>query len=384
MTEHNTDQKKYNAALVLADGGVFFGHGVGAEGIAVGELCFTTGMTGYQETLTDPSYAGQIVTFTFPHIGNVGANEEDNEATAARAKGVVMRTPITDPSNWRADGHLTDWLSNNNLVGISGVDTRAITRHIREHGAQNAAVVHGAELDIDAAKEAANNHPSMKGQELAKSVMCAAPYDWTETEWKIEDGFGTQEEPRFHVVAMDFGAKLNILRCLAERGCRVTVVPGTATAEEIEAFKPDGLFLSNGPGDPSKTAEYAAPTIKHFVESGIPIFGICLGHQILSTALGAKTEKLSQGHRGANHPVKQLADSTVEITSQNHGFAVMRDSLPKGVIETHVSLFDGTNEGIAVEGKPIFSVQHHPEASPGPRDADYLFNQFVKNMEEHA
>ncbi len=372
-----------NAALVLADGSVFFGHGIGAQGKAVGELCFNTSMTGYQEILTDPSYTGQIITFTFPHIGNVGVNEEDVESHKVAASGLILRADITNPGNFRSTQHFNNWLVDNRVTGICGVDTRALTRYIREKGAQNAVIVHfdvGDEIDLPSLVKEAQAHPDMKGRELAREVTCDKPYEWTESLWKFGKGYGESKGYKHHVVALDFGAKLNILRCLVEVGCKVTVVPATASATEILAYKPDGVFLSNGPGDPSATAEYAAPVIRELLDSGLPIFGICLGHQLLSLALGCETEKMYQGHRGANHPVKDISGGKVEITSQNHGFVVKRDSLPDGVTETHTSLFDGTIEGIMLEDKPVFSVQHHPEASPGPRDSFYLFEKFIEMM----
>lgn len=375
-----------NAALVLADGAVFFGRGVGVVGTATGEICFNTAMTGYQEVITDPSYAGQIITFTFPHIGNVGANPEDIETNHPFAKGVVLREDITEPANFRSVEHFNDWLVHHRLVGICGVDTRAITRHIRLNGAQNGVVCHvqqATDLDIPSLVKQANAHPSMNGMELAKEVTNDTPYHWETTRWALGEGFGKQESPRFKVVAMDFGAKQNILRCLADAGCDVTVVPATASAKEILSHTPDGVFLSNGPGDPSATGTYVIPVLQELLKTELPLFGICLGHQLLALALGAKTEKLPQGHRGANHPVKDLETGKVEITSQNHGFAVVTESLPKGVIPTHVSLFDNTLEGLRVENKPVFSVQYHPESSPGPHDSHYLFHRFVQLMEAH-
>jgi carbamoyl-phosphate synthase small subunit len=372
-----------DAALVLADGEVFWGFGAGAPGDAQGEVCFNTSLTGYQEIMTDLSYAGQIITFTFPHIGNVGANIEDMESITPAARGCVLREPITDPANWRAGKHLDAWLKSMNLTAVTGVDTRRLTRRIRDGGAPSGTVIYAPDKSIDtevlAAKAAA--WPGLEGMDLAKEVSCKQTYSWDQTEWALEEGYGQLTEPRFHVVAVDYGAKRNILRCLASAGCKVTVVPATATAEEILAHKPDGLFLSNGPGDPAATGEYAVPMLQAVMATGLPIFGICLGHQILSLALGAKTKKMHMGHRGANQPVKDLETGKVEITSQNHGFVVDADTLPEGVIETHQSLFDGTLEGIRVKNKPIFSVQHHPEASPGPQDSHHLFDRFVGLME---
>lgn len=378
-----------NAALVLADGSVFWGFGAGAHGIAMGEVCFNTGLTGYQETMSDPSYAGQIITFTFPHIGNVGTNFEDVETDKPAVRGCVLRADITEPANYRAMSHLDDWLKANELVGISGVDTRRLTRRIRDGGAPNGVILH---LPLDEVEEGgmdtaalvtmAANWPSLEGTDLAKEVTCTEVHEWQETEWDLESGYGSQDDPKHHVVAVDFGAKKNILRCLASTGCRVTVVPASTTAAEILELNPDGVFLSNGPGDPAATGAYAVPMVKKIIESGKPLFGICLGHQILALALGAKTHKMHLGHRGANHPVKDLETGHVEITSQNHGFAVIRDSLPGGVVETHTSLFDGSLEGIKLDGKPVFSVQYHPEASPGPMDSHYLFDRFVALMEK--
>ncbi len=378
-----------NAAIVLASGEVFWGRGAEALGVAVGEVCFNTAMTGYQETLSDPSYAGQIITFTFPHIGNIGTNIEDIETDKPAVRGCILRADITDPANWRSGQHLDAWLKENNLVAISGVDTRALTRRIRDGGAPNGAIIHLAEdeaADINPAalRVMAKDWPSLEGADLAKEVMCDSAYEWDESRWALGSGYGKQTKPRFNVVAVDFGAKKNILRCLASAGCRVTVVPGDTSAAEILKMKPDGVFLSNGPGDPAATGEYAVPMIKAILESATPLFGICLGHQMLSLALGASTQKMHMGHRGANHPVKDLESGRVEITSQNHGFVVMGETLPDNVVETHTSLFDGTLEGIKVEGKPAFSVQHHPEASPGPEDSHYLFDRFVKMMEEKS
>jgi carbamoyl-phosphate synthase small subunit len=372
-----------DAALILEDGTIFWGKGAGAETTATGEVCFNTSLTGYQEILTDPSYAGQIITFTFPHIGNVGTNIEDIETVTPAVRGCVMGADISDPSNWRSGQHLDAWLKSHNLAAVTGIDTRRLTRRIRDVGFANATIVNGAHgsVDVDAAIKQAADFPGLEGLDLAKEVTCTQSYDWDESIWSIKDGFGQQTDPKRHVVAMDFGAKRNILRCLAAAGCKVTVVPASTTADEILALSPDGVFLSNGPGDPMATGEYAVPTIKALIEKNLPIFGICLGHQMLSLALGATTKKMHHGHRGANHPVKDLETSKVEITSQNHGFVVEADSLPSGVIETHRSLFDGTLEGIRVDGKPIFSVQHHPEASPGPQDSHYLFDRFVAMME---
>ena len=374
------------AALILADGSVFWGRGIGATGNAVGEICFNTSITGYQEILTDPSYAGQIINFTFPHIGNVGTNPEDIETLLPAVRGCVLRADITDPSNFRAVQNLDNWLKGQNLVGISGVDTRRVTRQVRDFGAPNGVITHvpdGA-FDIAACTAEAVGWPGLEGMDLAREVSCTQPYNWTETVWKLGEGYGAQATPRFRVVAVDFGAKRNILRCLAELGCAVTVVPATASADDILKYDPEGVFLSNGPGDPAATGKYAIPVVQAVIEKNIPTFGICLGYQILALALGAKTEKMHHGHRGANHPVKDLETGKVEITSQNHGFMVDIGTLPDNVLLTHQSLFDGTPEGFKVTDKPIFGVQHHPEASPGPQDSHYLFDRFVALMEANA
>ncbi|MCY3670950.1 MAG: glutamine-hydrolyzing carbamoyl-phosphate synthase small subunit [Alphaproteobacteria bacterium] len=374
------------AALVLADGAVFWGRGFGARGEAVGEVCFNTSPTGYQEILTDPSYAGQIVTFTFPHIGNVGANGEDVESDAPAARGLVLRMDPTGPSNFRATRRLNDWLAGSGLVGVAGIDTRALTRRIRDTGAPNGVVVHARDghIDIDAAIARAAAWPGLEGMDLAREVTCRQTYRWDRTRWALGHGYGRLQHPSRHVVAVDYGVKHNILRCLAELGAAVTVVPAETEADTILALDPDGIFLANGPGDPAATGVYATETVRALIGSGKPIFGICLGHQILALALGASTAKMAIGHRGANHPVKDLETGKVEITSQNHGFAVLRESLPPGVVETHRSLFDGSVEGLRAEGRPIFSVQYHPEASPGPRDAHYLFQRFADMMDAHA
>jgi len=376
------------AVLALGDGSLFWGSGFGAHTTAPrpGEVCFNTGMTGYQETLTDPSYAGQIITFTFPHIGNVGANREDLEAAGIAALGAVVKQDVTEPANWRATGPLDAWLRSQGVPGIAGVDTRALTVRIRDTGAPSGVLWHPADgrFDLPALVAAARDWRGLEGMDLARQVSCTQSYAWDETEWAWPAGFGRQAAPRHHVVAVDYGAKRNILRCLAAAGCRVTVVPATASAEDIMRHAPDGVFLSNGPGDPAATAEYAVPVLREVIASGKPVFGICLGHQLLALALGARTYKLARGHRGANQPVKDLATGRVEITSQNHGFAVDEASLPAGVKVTHVSLFDGSNEGIAVEGRPVFSVQYHPEASPGPADSHYLFRRFVDVMDGAA
>ena len=374
------------AALILADGAVFWGRGFGAHTPSenpVGEVCFNTGMTGYQETLTDPSYAGQIITFTFPHIGNVGTNNEDLEAGGISARGLVIKQDITEPSNWRSIQHLDGWLKTRGITGVSGVDTRAITARIRDGGAPTGVLAFPADgrFDVAALTARAAAWPGLEGMDLAKDVTCAQTYGWDETQWEWGVGQGRQTAPKHHVVAVDFGAKRNILRCLASAGCRVTVVPATASAEDILRHKPDGVFLSNGPGDPAATGVYAVPAIQGVLAAGLPVFGICLGHQLLARALGASTYKMERGHRGANQPVKDLTTGKVEITSQNHGFAVDLKTLPATVEATHVSLFDGSNEGLACTDRPAFSVQYHPEASPGPSDSHYLFGRFVEMIE---
>ncbi|MGE0417613.1 MAG: glutamine-hydrolyzing carbamoyl-phosphate synthase small subunit [Acetobacteraceae bacterium] len=374
------------AALVLADGSVFWGRGFGAHSAApapVGEVCFNTGLTGYQETLTDPSYAGQIITFTFPHIGNVGTNPEDLEARSIAARGVVIKQDITEPSNWRSTQHLDAWLKSRGITGIAGVDTRALTIRIRDGGPPSGVLCFPSDgrFDLDALRAQAAAWPGLEGMDLAKDVTCRQTYGWDETQWIWPAGVGRQDTPRRHVVAMDFGAKHNILRCLASAGFKVTVVPATASAEDILRYEPDGVFLSNGPGDPAATGAYAVPTIRAVLDAGVPLFGICLGHQLLALALGARTYKLERGHRGANQPVKDLETGKVEITSQNHGFAVDAQSLPPTVKATHVSLFDGSNEGLACTDRPAFSVQYHPEASPGPTDSHYLFGRFADMIE---
>ncbi len=374
-----------NAALILADGSVHWGRGAGARGESVGEVCFNTSITGYQEILTDPSYAGQIIAFTFPHIGNVGTNAEDVETTTPAVRGCVLRAPITEPASWRAAQHLDAWLKAQGLIVVTGVDTRRLTRRIRDGGAPNAVVCYPADghFDVAASIARAAAWPGLEGMDLARDVTCRQTYAWDETTWQLGQGYGQQRAPRHHVVAIDYGAKRNILRCLAAAGCRVTVLPAGASAAEVLAHKPNGIFLSNGPGDPAATGIYAVPTIRALLDSGLPMFGICLGHQMLALALGAKTRKMHLGHRGANHPVKDLLTGKVEITCQNHGFVVDPTTFPAGVVETHKSLFDGSNAGLRVEGKPVFSVQYHPEASPGPQDSHYLFERFVKQMDDH-
>jgi carbamoyl-phosphate synthase small subunit len=376
------------ALLVLADGTVLEGFGLGAPGSAVGEVCFNTAMTGYQEILTDPSYAGQIITFTFPHIGNVGTNDDDietvNMAAATGARGVILQSDITEPSNYRATRHLDAWLRARGIVGLAGIDTRALTAMIREKGMPNAVIAFAPDgkFDLAALKKEAADWPGLVGMDLVPMVTTGQRYSWDETPWEWGKGYGRNENAAYNVVAIDYGVKRNILRLLAANGCKVTVVPATTSADDILALKPDGVFLSNGPGDPAETGKYAVPVIQKLIDSGTPTFGICLGHQMLGIALGGKTMKMHQGHHGANHPVKDLTTGKVEITSMNHGFAVDRDSLPSNAEETHVSLFDGSNAGIQLKGKPVFSVQYHPEASPGPRDSRYLFERFVGMMKE--
>jgi carbamoyl-phosphate synthase small subunit len=376
------------ALLVLSDGTVLEGTGFGATGHAVGEVCFNTAMTGYQEILTDPSYAGQIITFTFPHIGNVGANDEDIEtvslAGASGARGVILHAAITSPSNFRARRHLDQWLKARGIIGLAGIDTRALTGLIRRNGMPNAVIVHAPDgrFDVDALKAEAIAWPGLVGMDLVPMVTSGQRFTWDEMPWQWGQGYGRQEHPEFNVVAVDYGVKRNILRLLAGAGCKVTVVPAATPAADILDLKPDGVFLSNGPGDPAATGEYAVPVIRSLIDARIPTFGICLGHQMLGIAVGGRTMKMRQGHHGANHPVKDLTTGKVEITSMNHGFAVDRASLPAGVEETHVSLFDGSNCGLALKGAPVFSVQYHPEASPGPRDSHYLFDRFAGLMRQ--
>jgi carbamoyl-phosphate synthase small subunit len=377
------------AVLVLADGSRFWGTGFGAPreiaDATVGEVCFSTGMSGYQETLTDPSFAAQIITFTFPHIGNVGTNLEDMEAAGIAACGLVVKQDISEPSNWRSSQPLQAWLRSQNVPGIAGVDTRALTLRIRDFGAPNGVICYPLDgrFDLPALQAQAAGWAGLEGMDLAKTVSCTQSYEWDGGVWRYPDGFSAPPPPRHHVVAVDYGAKRNILRSLSAAGCRVTVVPATASAEEILRHRPDGVFLSNGPGDPAATAVYAVPAIQGVLAAGVPLFGICLGHQLLAIALGARTYKLARGHRGANQPVKELATGKVEITSQNHGFAVDENTLPDGVTATHVSLFDGSNEGLALIDRPVFSVQYHPEASPGPADARHLFGRFTAMMDSH-
>jgi carbamoyl-phosphate synthase small subunit len=371
------------ACLVLADGTVFYGRGFGATGETVAELVFNTAMTGYQEIITDPSYAGQIVTFTFPHIGNVGVNPEDDETAEPFAAGIVVKWDPSEPSNWRAADGLAHWLERRGRIGIGGVDTRRLTRAIRQQGAPHVALAHDPEgrFDLESLVARARGWRGLVGLDLARDVSCRQSYRWDEMRWAWPEGYRRQTAPRHRVVAIDYGAKRNILRCLASSGCEVTVMPATATADDVLEMAPDGVFLSNGPGDPAATGEYAVPMIRGVLERALPVFGICLGHQMLALALGAKTVKMNHGHHGANHPVKDLETGKVEITSMNHGFTVDSQTLPDGVVETHVSLFDGSNCGIRAVNRPVFSVQYHPEASPGPQDSSYLFERFAAAME---
>ncbi|WP_121062110.1 glutamine-hydrolyzing carbamoyl-phosphate synthase small subunit [Chachezhania antarctica] len=375
---------KPTACLALTDGTIFYGHGFGATGLTVAELCFNTAMTGYQEIMTDPSYAGQVVTFTFPHIGNTGVNPEDDETADPVAAGMVVKWDPTLASNYRSAEELGAWLARRGRIAIGGVDTRRLTRAIRLHGAPHVALEHNPDgvFDLEALMAAARGFVGLEGNDLAKDVTCRQSYRWDEMRWAWPDGHARQEEPRHKVVAIDYGAKRNILRCLASSGCDVTVLPATATTDEILAHEPDGVFLSNGPGDPAATGTYAVPTIQGILDrTDLPVFGICLGHQILALALGARTIKMNHGHHGANHPVKDMETGKVEITSMNHGFAVDAQTLPQGVVETHQSLFDGSNCGIRMTDRPVFSVQYHPEASPGPQDSFYLFGRFTDAMD---
>ncbi|MDZ7824278.1 MAG: glutamine-hydrolyzing carbamoyl-phosphate synthase small subunit [Ahrensia sp.] len=380
--------QKPTALLVLADGTVIEGVGFGASGAIEAEVCFNTALTGYQEILTDPSYAGQIVTFTFPHIGNVGANGEDiedlNPANRSGAVGAIFKGDITDPSNYRMVSHFNDWLTARGIIALAGIDTRALTAYIRENGVPNAVIAHAPDgnFDIPALQKRAADWSGLVDLDLAKDVTSGQSGTWTQAPWVWREGYSENMNDALHIVALDFGVKRNILRLIAGLGAKITIVPAHTSADDVLALKPDGIFLSNGPGDPAATGAYAVPTIKQLIGSGIPIFGICLGHQMLALALGGKTVKMHQGHHGANHPVKDHTTGKVEIVSMNHGFAVDGSSLPAGVTQTHISLFDGTNCGLALDGKPVFSVQHHPEASPGPQDSHYLFQRFFNLIRE--
>ncbi|MGO4854351.1 glutamine-hydrolyzing carbamoyl-phosphate synthase small subunit [Phaeovulum sp. W22_SRMD_FR3] len=378
---HSTSEKP-TACLALADGTLFYGKGFGRPGETVAELVFNTAMTGYQEIMTDPSYAGQIVTFTFPHIGNTGVTDEDDETALPVAAGMVVKWDPTEPSNWRATGELGDWLEKRGRIGIGGLDTRRLTRAIRQQGAPHVALAYSPDgvFDIEALVKKARAWSGLVGLDLAKEVSCTQSYRWDEMRWAWPEGYAKREGEGLRVVAIDYGAKRNILRCLASSGCDVTVLPATATAEDVLALNPEGVFLSNGPGDPAATGAYAVPMIQGVLAADLPVFGICLGHQMLALALGAKTIKMNHGHHGANHPVKDVESGKVEITSMNHGFTVDSQTLPAGVLETHISLFDGSNCGIRMADKPVFSVQHHPEASPGPQDSFYLFERFSEAM----
>ena len=380
MVKSLSAPKNATACLIFQDQTVLWGYGFGAFGQAIGEICFNTAMSGYQEILTDPSYSKQIITFTCPHIGNIGINDKDMESHTIHAQGLIVRNDITMPSNWRSQKSLTDWLSQHNVIGIHGIDTRALTQRIRDNGAENVLIAYpeSGTFDFDTLFNELNTAEDMAGLDLAKTVSCQAPYTWCEPTYNFEDR--PQRPLDKHVVVIDYGVKHNILRMLVDQGCHLTVVPCSTSAQEIMDLQPDGILLSNGPGDPAATGQYAVPIIQDLLAHNIPIFGICLGHQLLALALGGKTQKLEFGHRGANHPVKNLATGLVEITSQNHGFVVLPDSLPEHVEQTHISLFDGTNEGLKLTGKPVFSVQHHPEASPGPQDSYYLFEQFLKTL----
>nr|WP_208411700.1 glutamine-hydrolyzing carbamoyl-phosphate synthase small subunit [Sphingomonas naasensis] len=374
--------------MVLASGDVVWGRGFGAEGQAVGEVCFHTAMTGYQEIMTDPSFAGQIINFTFPHIGNVGANPEDIEADDPHALGMIVREDVTEPSNFRAVEHLDQWMKKHARIGLAGIDTRALTRRIRLAGAPNGVIAHSAsgEFDIPLLLKMAREWPGLEGMDLAISVTTETHYGWEGGVWRLGFGYGGEgrEDDRPHIVAIDYGSKRNIFRNLVAAGAKVTVLPAQASFEQIMSFNPDGFFLSNGPGDPAATAEYAVPVIRSLLETRKPLFGICLGHQLLALAVGGETSKMFQGHRGANHPVKRIADGVVEITSMNHGFAVLSETLPETARETHVSLFDGSNCGFELTDRPAFSVQYHPEASPGPQDSLYLFEKFVGLLRQEA
>ncbi len=377
--------QKPTACLALADGTVFYGQGFGAAGEVVAELVFNTAMTGYQEIMTDPSYASQIVTFTFPHIGNTGVTAQDDEAPEPVASGIVVKWDPTEPSNWRARSDLVEWMARRGRIGIGGIDTRRLTRAIRQQGSPHVVLAHDPQgnFDIAAMIARARSWQGLVGLDLAREVSTRQSYRWDEGLWSWPGEFGTRDAAKpFRVVALDYGAKRNILRSLAQSGAEVTVLPATATAEDVLAHDPEGVFLSNGPGDPAATGEYAVPMIRALLARDMPIFGICLGHQMLALALGAKTIKMNHGHHGANHPVKDIETGKVEITSMNHGFAVDAQTLPAGVIETHVSLFDGSNCGLRMADKPVFSVQYHPEASPGPQDSAYLFDRFAEAMRD--
>ena len=370
------------ACLVLSDGTIFYGKGFGKVGVCTAELCFNTAMTGYQEIITDPSYAGQLITFTFPHIGNTGINTEDDEALEPFAEGIIVKWDPTNPSNWRSTGDLSQWLLEKGLIGMGGVDTRRLTRAIRAQGAPNVTIAHNPEgkFEIEKMVLSARSSKGLEGSDLAAEVTHVDPYEWHEGRWSWPEGHSDVKKDDHKVVAIDYGAKRNILRCLTNSGCDVTVLPADSTLETILSHNPEGVFLSNGPGDPAATGKYSVPVIRGLLKNNIPIFGICLGHQMLALALGAETIKMNHGHHGANHPVKDVETGKVEITSMNHGFAVDSQTLPDNVIETHVSLFDGSNCGIRAKDKDAFSVQYHPEASPGPQDSYHLFEKFTKQI----
>ena len=381
---HNSQDnlKKINptGVLVLENGSFFKGHGFGFESTTTGEVCFNTSITGYQEIITDPSYAGQIINFTFPHIGNVGTNKDDNESEKIWVRGLIFNTDITTPSNYRSIKHLDSWLKKNKIVGITGIDTRKLTNYIRDNGAPKGTLQFSKKkkYNIENLKKLNDNWSGLLGLDLASQVSCKKPYNWNSLKtWNKEQGYKKNKKKGYKIVAIDYGIKKNILRCLSDLHCKVKIVPAKTTAKKILSENPDGIFLSNGPGDPAATGKYAVPIIKELIKSKLPIFGICLGHQLLALALGAKTSKMHLGHRGANHPVKNLITNTVEITSQNHGFKVDNNSLPKNIKITHISLFDKSVEGIEIKNKPIFSVQYHPEANPGPQDSKYLFEKFI-------
>ena len=379
-SQDNLKEINPTGVLVLEDGSFFHGYGFGYKGIATGEVCFNTSITGYQEIITDPSYAGQIINFTFPHIGNVGTNNEDNESDKIWAKGVIFNTDITSPSNYRSIKNLDLWLKKNKIVGIAGIDTRKLTNYIRDNGAPKGSLEfsNNTKHDIKKIKKITEDWSGLLGLDLASEVSCDKPYKWNSLKtWNKKNGYLKNKKKKYKIVAIDYGIKKNILRCFSDLDCEVIIVPAETSSQKILNEKPDGIFLSNGPGDPAATGKYAVPIIKQLIKSKIPIFGICLGHQILSLALGAKTSKMHLGHRGANHPVKNLKTKKVEITSQNHGFKVEKDSIPNNVNITHLSLFDKSIEGIELKNKPIFSVQYHPEASPGPQDSKYLFSKFI-------
>ena len=378
---------KTNSVLILETGELFFGKGYGHIGTAIGEICFNTSITGYQEIISDPSYAGQIINFTFPHVGNVGTNKEDHESDKIWTKGIILNTEITDPSNYRSLKHLDFWLKKNQIVGITGIDTRHLTSFIRDKGAPKGTItfLRNRQFNIKKILQNTKRWSGLKNLDLAKQVTTKKNYIWKNFKtWKKGEGFIKNKKKSFHVIAIDYGIKKNILRYFSDFNCKVTIVSCKSSANDIFKLKPDGIFLSNGPGDPAATGKYAIPVIKTFIKNNLPVFGICLGHQLLGLALGAKTKKMSLGHRGANHPVKNLIKGNVEITSQNHGFEIVKNNLPKNIQITHQSLFDNSIEGIKLKSKPVFSVQYHPESNPGPQDSIYLFEEFIKSMKQNA